>query len=292
MDKLFSGTGVALITPFKKDFSIDFDGIEMLVNRLINNGINYIVTLGTTAETPSLSFSERKKIVDTVVETVRGRIPVVVGIGANNPLAINEQLHLFDLSKVSAILSVTPYYNRPQQKGLAAYFKVVAEQSPLPVIIYNVPARTGVNMEAATSLHIAKEIPNVIGIKEASGNMGQIMEIIRHKPKHFLVISGDDAITLPLIACGANGVISVIANAFPKDFSDMVRLALAGNFDQAQKLHYQLLDYMTVCFRDGTPSGIKAFLQEQHLIDDYLRLPLVPVQDETRRMIQQLLKTS
>jgi 4-hydroxy-tetrahydrodipicolinate synthase len=247
--------------------------------------------LGTTAETPTLSYKERKQILGTIIESVHDRVPVVVGIGCNNPLDVNMQIHLFDLRKVSAILSVAPYYNRPQQQGLIGHYKLIAEQSPLPVILYNVPTRTGVNIEAATTLQIAKKIPKVIGIKEASGNFAQIMTIINNRPKDFLVISGDDAITLPLLACGVDGVISVVANAFPKDFSTMVRLALNGSFNQAKEYHYKLLNCMSACFQDGSPGGVKAFLQVQGLIDDYVRLPLCSVQEETKQLIRDLFKT-
>jgi 4-hydroxy-tetrahydrodipicolinate synthase len=290
MNKTFSGTGVALVTPFKEDFSIDFDSIDVLVNHVINQGIDYIVALGTTGETPTLSYKERKQILDTIIESVNDRTPIVVGIGCNNPIEVNEQIHFFDLSKVSAVLSVAPYYNRPQQRGLIAHYKSIAEQSPLPVILYNVPSRTGVNIEATTALEIAKNIPNIIGIKEASGNFAQIMTIIHNKPKNFLVISGDDALTLPLLACGVDGVISVVANAFPQDFSNMVRLALNGDFIHAKECHYRLLNYMSACFQDGSPAGVKAFLQAQGLIDDYVRLPLSTVNDETKQWIRNLLK--
>lgn len=289
MNSIFSGTGVALVTPFKQDFSIDFEKINTLVNYQINNEIDYIVALGTTGETPTLSFTERKAILDTIIESVNGRVPVVAGIGCNNPIEVKEQMELFDLKKVSAVLSVAPYYNRPQQRGLVAHYKAIAEKCPLPVIIYNVPTRTGVNIEAATTLQIAKEIPNVIGIKEASGNMAQIMEVIHKKPDDFLVISGDDAITLPLMACGADGVISVVANAFPKEFADMVRCCLLKDFTKAREIHYQLLDCINACFEDGSPAGIKSFLQAKGLIDDYVRLPLVQVKDQTKQKIQSLL---
>jgi len=288
MNKIFSGTGVALVTPFKQNFSVDVEKIDVLVNHLIHNGIDYIVALGTTSETPTLSFAERKQVLDTIIASVNGRVPIVAGIGSNNPAEIAEQIHFFDLSKVSAILSVTPYYNRPQQRGLIAHYEYVAEKSPLPVILYNVPARTGVNMEAETTLAIAKKVPKVIAIKEASCNFPQIMNIIHHKPKDFLVISGDDAITFPLIACGADGVISTTANAFPKDFSTMVRLALQGNYSQAKEYHYRLLPCMSACFQDGSPSGVKTFLQAMGLIDDYVRLPLVAVNEETKKLILEL----
>ena len=289
MKNIFSGTGVAIVTPFKADFSIDFSAIDAVVNHLISNGIDYIVALGTTGETPTLSFSERKQILSAIVESVKDRVPVVAGIGCNNPIEVNEQIHLFDLKKVSAILSVAPYYNRPQQRGLIAHYKAIAQASPLPVILYNVPARTGVNIEASTTLQIAKEVPKVIGIKEASGNINQIMEIIQHRPKDFLVISGDDAITLPLLACGVDGVISVVANAFPKEFSTMVKLGLEGDFENAKTIHYQLLDCTHTCFKEGSPSGVKAFLQGKGIIDDYVRLPLVPVSEETKKWIREFL---
>ncbi len=289
MKNIFSGTGVALITPFKQDFSIDFEKIDLLVNYQIDNNIDYIVALGTTAETPTLSFVERKAILDTIIESARGRVPIVAGIGCNNPIEVKEQMELFDLKKVSAVLSVAPYYNRPQQRGLVAHYKSIAEKCSLPVIIYNVPARTGVNIEAATTLQIAKEVSNVIGIKEASGNFAQIMEIIHNRPDEFLVISGDDAITLPLLACGVDGVISVVANAFPKEFSDMLRLALQGDFSKAKKLHYELLDFTNACFEDGSPAGIKAFLQAKGLIEDYVRLPLVQVNEHTKQKIKSLI---
>lgn len=291
MNKLFSGTGVALVTPFKQDFSIDFEKIETLINYQIDHNIDYIVALGTTAETPTLSFVERKAILDMIIESVNGRVPVVAGIGCNNPIEVREQMELFDLKKVSAVLSVVPYYNRPQQRGLVAHYKSIAEKCSLPIIIYNVPIRTGVNIEAATTLQIAKEVSNVIGIKEASGNFAQIMDIIQNKPDKFLVISGDDAITLPLLACGVDGVISVVANAFPKEFSDMVRLALQGDFFKAKKLHYELLDFINACFEDGSPAGIKAFLHAKGLIDDPVRLPLVQVNERTRQKIRTLLNS-
>jgi 4-hydroxy-tetrahydrodipicolinate synthase len=290
MKSIFSGTGVALVTPFKADHTIDFQGIETVVNHVISNDVDYIAALGTTGETPTLSFSERSQILSTIMEVVKDRVPVVVGIGCNNPIEVNEQIHLFDLKKAAAILSVAPYYNRPQQSGLIGHYRAIAEKSPLPVIIYNVPARAGVNIEGNTTLQIAKEIPKVIGIKEASGNVSQIMHIIQHCPKDFLVISGDDAITLPLIACGADGVISTVANAFPKEFSTMVKLAKAGDFENAKTIHYQLLDCITACFKDGSPSGVKAFLREKGLIEDHVRLPLVKVNDETRQWISELVK--
>lgn len=290
MRQILSGTGVALVTPFKENRSIDFEGIARMVDNVINNNINYIVALGTTGETPTLSFEERKQVLETIVEHTNNRVPIVVGIGCNNPIEVQEQIHLFDLSKISAILSVAPYYNRPQQRGLIAHYQSVAETTSLPILLYNVPSRTGVNIEAETTLQIAKLVPNVIGIKEASGNIGQIMHILHHRDKDFLVISGDDMITLPLLACGVDGVISVIANAFPKEFSTMVNLGLNGQFEEAKKIHFNLLDSMKACFMDGSPSGIKCFLHSQGLIEKYVRLPLADASQEMELYIKQLLK--
>ena len=232
MKKILKGTGVALVTPFKNDKSIDFEAIGRMVNHVIAGGVDYIVALGTTGETPTLSFAERKQILDTIIECTALRVPIVVGIGTNNPLEVNEQIHYFDLSKVSAILSVAPYYNKPQQRGLIGHYQCIASHSSLPIILYNVPGRAGVNIAADTTLEIARTIPNVIGIKEASGNMFQIMHILHNRPEDFLVISGDDMLTLPLLACGADGVISVIANAFPNEFSAMVHAGINGRFDE------------------------------------------------------------
>ena len=289
MKKILKGTGVALVTPFKNDKSIDFEGISRMVNHVIEGGVDYIVALGTTGETPTLSFAERKQILDTIIECTALSVPIVVGIGTNNPLEVNEQIHYFDLSKVSAILSVAPYYNKPQQKGLIGHYQCIASHSSLPIILYNVPGRAGVNIAADTTLEIAKTIPNVIGIKEASGNMLQIMHILHNKPKDFLVISGDDMLTLPLLACGVDGVISVIANAFPKEFSSMVHAGLQGNFSEAKNMHFQLLDLMRACFMDGSPSGIKYMLYQKGLINKDVRLPLVEISEATEQYIQNLL---
>lgn len=289
MKQVLSGVGVALVTPFKEDRTIDFCGIERMVNHVIAGGIDYIVVLGTTGETPTLSFAERKQVLETVVECTAMRVPVVVGIGTNNPLEVNEQIHLFDLSKVSAILSVAPYYNKPQQRGLIEHYKCIASHSSLPIILYNVPGRTGVNIEADTTLAIAQSVPNVIGVKEASGNMAQIMHILHHRPEGFMVISGDDMLTLPLLACGVDGVISVIANAFPTDFSRMVHAGLQGDMATAKALHYKYMDHMRACFMDGSPAGIKCMLHLQGLIGKHVRLPLADAAPATEEYIQKLL---
>lgn len=289
MKNTFRGAGVALITPFKQDFSIDFGALEKMVSYVIQEGIDYIVALGTTAETPTLSFSERKEILNTIIQSVNGKVPIVVGIGCNNPLEVIEQIHFFDLKKADAILSVAPYYNRPQQEGIIEHYKAIAKESPLPIIIYNVGSRTAVNIQAETTLRIAKEIPKVIGIKEASGNINQIMAIMEKKPTDFLVISGDDALTLPLLACGLDGLISVTANAFPKNIANMVRLGIKGDFDAARKLHYQLLPLINACFKEGSPSGVKAFLAAQGKIKKYTRLPLIDVSPALKKEIENLL---
>ncbi len=290
MKSILRGTGVALITPFKKDFSIDFERITEMVDHLISQGADYIVALGTTAETPAMSFEERRSILQTVTEAVKDRVPVVAGIGCNNPLEVIEQIRLFDLKKVSAILSVAPYYNKPQQRGLLGHYRMVAEASPLPLILYNVPGRTGVNISAETTLELARTEPKIVAVKEASGILPQIMKILSDKPQDFTVISGDDQLTLPLIACGAEGVISVVANAYPREMSDMVRLALNGRYEEARHLHYRLLPVMQACFREGSPSGVKAFLEAQGRILSYVRLPLVNVSDELREQIRKIVE--
>lgn len=291
MKSILRGTGVALITPFKEDFSVDFESIRLLVEQQIEGGTDYIVALGTTAETPAMSFPERKQILQTVVDAVNGRVPVVAGIGCNNPLEVIEQIQLFDLKSVSAILSVAPYYNKPTQQGLIAHYKMIAKESPLPLILYNVPGRTGVNIEASTVLTLAKQHSNIVAVKEASGRFEQIMRIMAEKPADFSVISGDDQITLPLIACGLDGVISVVSNAYPKEMSQMVRLAISGDYSAARILHYRLLPVMRACFAEGSPSGVKTFLEAQGRANARVRLPLAPVSAELREQIHEIVKT-
>ena len=277
MIKKFTGTGVALVTPFHKQGTIDFGSLEKLLNYTISNKVDYLVLMGTTGEAVTLSKDEKFALLDFVKEQIGGRIPLVLGMGGYNTQSVVNNLQTTDLSGVDAILSVTPYYNKPTQRGLYLHYKQIASASPLPVILYNVPGRTSVNLSAETTLQLANEVDSIIGIKEASGNLGQIMEIIRNKPKDFLVISGDDAITLPLIAAGAHGVISVTANAYPSAFSRMVRAALAGKFEEARKMHYQLLPLMQVLFADGSPGGIKAALDNMKIVSNNLRLPIVKV---------------
>ena len=242
------GTGVALVTPFRKDGNVDFKSLEKLLNHVINGKVEYLVVLGTTGESVTLSINEKSAIIDFVKEINAGRLPIVLGLGGNNTQEILNQIADFDFDGIDAILSVSPYYNKPSQKGIYQHFKMIANQSPVPVILYNVPARTGSNITAETTLALANEVENIIGIKEASGSIEQCMRIIKDKPKGLLVISGDDVITLPLIACGADGVISVIANAYPKNFSEMVRQTLSGNYDEARSLHYSFMEIIPLLF--------------------------------------------
>ncbi len=273
---LLSGTGVALITPFRRQQeTVDFTKLEALIEYTITSGVDYIVALGTTSEAATMTPAERSAVQEFIVETVSGRIPIVLGLGGNNTLSVSDTLARTNLDGISAILSVTPYYNKPNQRGLIAHYRTVAEASPLPVIMYNVPGRTGVNLTAETTLAIANECPNIIGIKEASGNIGQVMEILRTRPAGFRVISGDDALTLPMLALGADGVISVIANALPNEMSSMVRLAMKGDLKKALPLHYRMLPLINAIFEEGNPTGIKTLLEIQGLITNVLRLPLV-----------------
>jgi 4-hydroxy-tetrahydrodipicolinate synthase len=274
-----SGTGIALVTPFHSDGSIDFKSLKKLINFLITNKVDYLVPMGTTGESVTLSKDEKKAVFDFVLEVNNDRLPVVAGIGGNNTREVCDSLKHFDKTGFSAVLSVAPYYNKPNQEGLFQHYKMIAEHSPLPIILYNVPGRTGSNITADTTLRIANEVKNVYGIKEASGNFDQIMQIIKYRPKNFAVISGDDAITLPMLACGANGVISVIGNAYPKDFANMVRLALGGDYEKARKLHYKLTDMINLIFADGSPGGIKAILKMMNICDDKVRMPLANVND-------------
>lgn len=271
------GTGVAITTPFHKDGSINFKGFKKLLEHLISGKVEYLVPLGTTGESVTLTHDEKIAVLDFVVEVVDKRVPVVAGVGGNNTREVLKCLSEYDFSGIDAILSVTPYYNRPSQKGLYQHYKMISNESPVPIILYNVPGRTGCNMLAETTLNLANDFDNIVAVKEASGNMEQIMNIIRDKPDGFLVISGDDSITLPLIAAGADGVISVVANAFPKEFSEMVRLSLKGNFDKARELHYLLSEIIPLLFAEGSPSGIKAVLSMMDICEDHLRLPLVNI---------------
>ncbi|HET7118522.1 MAG TPA: 4-hydroxy-tetrahydrodipicolinate synthase [Hanamia sp.] len=272
-----TGTGVAIITPFRKNKEVDFDALAKLIDYIINNGVEYIVSLGTTGETPTLSKKEKQEIARFTIEKINGRVPMVIGIGGNNTAAIIDSFADFSFDKITAVLSSSPSYNKPSQEGIFQHYKALADASPLPVILYNVPGRTGSNITAETTLRLANECKNIQGIKEASGSMVQGMHILKNKPDDFLFVSGDDHISLPLIACGASGVISVAANSFPKDFSDMVRFALKNDFTNAQKLHYKLLEAYDLLFVENNPAGVKAFLYELKFIENELRFPLVPL---------------
>lgn len=271
------GTGVALVTPFKKDFSVDVEALTRIVNYQIDNGINYLVVLGTTAENATLSLEEKELVIQTVVSTNNGRLPLVLGVGGNNTHKIIEELQSRDFSDFVAILSVSPYYNKPTQEGIYQHFKAIATASPVPVIIYNVPGRTGSNMLPSTVLRLAHDFKNIVAIKEAAGDLVQAMSIIKDKPKDFLVISGDDMIALPMVLAGGSGVISVIGQGFPKQFSELIRLGLDKKVDEAFKLHYQLADSIDMIFEQGNPGGIKEVLKSLGISENCLRLPLVNV---------------
>ncbi len=292
MDHKFAGTGVALVTPFKEDFSVDYQSLRKVVKHVIENGAEYVVALGTTSESPVLTHDEKDQIVDVILETVNGKLPVVIGIGGNNTAALVKQIQQSRFKGISGILSVAPYYNKPQQDGLYEHFKAIAEASPLPVIMYNVPGRTSSNLSAATSLKLAHNCPNIVAIKEASGDLEQIMQIIANKPEHFEVLSGDDVLTLPIMALGGKGVISVTANACTRDFTTMVRHMLSRELLNALPLHYKLLPMMQALFADGNPAGIKALLHNMGLCENVLRLPLVQanshVQDQIAGLYQKL----
>jgi 4-hydroxy-tetrahydrodipicolinate synthase len=288
----FTGTGVAIVTPFRKDDSIDFNSLANLVEHLISNKSNYLVVLGTTGETPTLSKDEKKAVVRFVIEAVDKRIPVVVGIGGYNTQDVINKIKKADFDGIDAILSVTPYYNKPNQKGLYSHYQAIVSSSPVPVIIYNVPGRTGCNIAAETTLRLAHDFnTQFIGIKEASGNFSQIMKIIQGKPDDFLVISGDDAITLPLISIGVSGVISVVANAFPLEFGTMVHKALEMKYAEARSIHYNILEIIENLFIEGSPAGIKAVLNILGLAQNQVRLPLTPVSRATYNKLAELIKS-
>ena len=282
--------GVALITPFKSDESIDFEALARLVEHLVKNGTDYLVVCGTTAETPTLTEKEKEEVTGFVIQVNAGRLPIVLGMGGNNTKAIVEKLQSYDFSGIDAILSVTPYYNKPSQEGIYQHYAAIAKASPVPVVLYNVPGRTGVNMTADTTLRLAKEFPIICATKEASGNFTQIDDIIKNKPKDFMVISGDDGITFPLITLGAVGVISVIGNAFPKEFSRMVRLALQGDYSSSRQIHHRFTELIELLFVEGNPAGVKSMLAVMGMIENKLRLPLVPNTIKTYEKIRVVLE--
>lgn len=287
-DSLF-GTGVALVTPFDKTGAVDFTALERHLNFIIDGGVNYITLLGTTGEPPTMSKDEKTSVINFVKKTVAGRVPIVLGIGGNNTQAVVEEIKNTDLDGINSILSICPYYTKPNQRGIYAHFAEIAKSTSLPIILYNVPGRTSRNIDPDTVIKLALDFKNIVAIKEASGNMSQIMSILEKKPEDFMLISGDDSLTVPMISLGCSGVISVAANVVPKKFSSMINLALKGDFVQARKLHFELLGLMNALFEDGSPAGAKAALKILGIMDENLRLPLVPVCDSVREKIRKFL---
>ena len=278
-NNIFKGTGIALITPFKQDHSVDVEALNKIVNHVIDNGADFLVVLGTTSEAPTLTAEEKKLVINTILKTNNNRLPVLLGMGGNNTQAVIEAVRTQDFTGIQGILSVVPYYNKPNQRGMKAHFEAIADASPVPVVVYNVPGRVGVNLQAATCVELAKH-PNIIAVKEASGNLQQIMEILRDKPADFDVLSGDDGITQPLMALGAQGVISVAANAYTKPFSRMMRAMKEGRTDEALRLHYAMLKMNQLIFADGNPAGIKCLMSHMGLCENVLRLPLVKANEK------------
>lgn len=288
MEKL-RGTGVAIITPFKDDKSVDYSSLEKLVEHLILNGIDYLVVQGTTGESVTLTSDEKKEVLSFIIKTNKGRLPIVLGIGGNNTASVVDSFKTTDLTGVDAILSVSPYYNKPTQEGIYQHYKALAEATTKPIILYNVPGRTSSNVLPKTTVRLANDFENIIAVKEASGNLEQCMEIIKSKPSNFMVISGDDALTLPMIACGGDGVISVIANAFPKEFSEMVHHALDNEMEEARAKHYKYFEMIHYLFVEGNPAGVKAALKILGITGNTVRLPLVDVGEKTFAKIKQLI---
>ncbi len=290
MQNKLKGTGVAMVTPFRNDDSIDFNALKKLTEHLVNGGADFLVVMGTTGENPTLSIQEQETILNYVSEVSENKLPIVFGIGGNNTQAIINRIKKTDFSNITAILSAAPYYNKPTQKGLYIHYKTIAGASPVPVILYNVPGRTSVNISAETILKLSNDFENIIAVKEASGDINQVMQIIKNKPDNFTVLSGDDTYTLPYITLGMQGVISVTANAYPEEFSQMVNAALKFDIKTAQKLHYKLLDFTNALFSEGNPGGIKAALEILEICKKYVRLPLASVSKETYENIKNLMK--
>ncbi|WP_127126286.1 4-hydroxy-tetrahydrodipicolinate synthase [Pseudoflavitalea rhizosphaerae] len=285
-----SGTGVALVTPFRSNMEVNLDALGRIIDFVIDGGVEYVVTLGTTGETPTLSKEEKIAIIQYTYEKVNNRVPVVVGVGGNDTINLVKELEHLPLEKATAILSAAPYYNKPSQEGIFQHYKMLAAASPKPILLYNVPGRTGRNMSADTTIRLAKEVDNIAGIKEASGDMAQCMQILRDRPENFLVVSGDDALVLPQIACGMDGVISVAANAFPKAFTNMVRESLKGNFKAAKSLNDPLILAYELMFAENNPAGVKAFMTELGLIENHLRLPMTPLSATLHNNVKSYLK--
>ena len=289
-NNIFRGLGIALVTPFCADGSVDYPSLKRLVEYQLQNGADFMCILATTGETPCLSVEEKQRIKELVVDIVNARVPILMGCGGNNTAAVVEELKSADWSGIDGVLSVCPYYNKPSQEGLYQHFKAIAQASPLPVVLYNVPGRTGINMKAETTVRLANDCENIVAIKEASGSLEQVDEIIKNKPDRFDVISGDDALTFPMIASGAAGVISVIGNALPKEFSRMIRLEFKGEYEPARKIHHRFTELYSLLFVDGNPAGVKALLHEMGFIQNELRLPLVPTRITTMQKMAAILK--
>ena len=287
---IFKGLGIALVTPFNEDGSVDYESLIGLIEYQINNGADFFCILATTGETPCLTAEEKQKIKNIVVERVAGRLPILMGCGGNNTAAIIQELKTGDFRGIDGVLSVCPYYNKPSQEGLYQHFKAIAAATELPVVLYNVPGRTGVNLKAETTVRLARDCKNIVAIKEASGSLEQVDEIMKNKPKDFDVISGDDALTFPMVSCGAVGVISVIGNALPKEFSKMIRLEFRGEYESARKIHHRFTDLFSLLFVDGNPAGVKAMLHEMGMIKNVLRLPLVPTRISTLQKMSEIMK--
>jgi 4-hydroxy-tetrahydrodipicolinate synthase len=290
VQNIFKGLGIALITPFKEDGSVDYESLGRLLDYQLANGADFLCILATTGETPTLTTEEKQTIKDFIVDRVKGRVPILMGCGGNNTRAVVEELKTADFRGVDGVLSVCPYYNKPSQEGLYQHFRAIAQATSLPVVLYNVPGRTGVNLKAETTVRLARDCKNIVAVKEASGNLEQVDEIIKNKPSNFDVISGDDALTFPMISCGAVGVISVIGNALPKEFSKMIRLQMRGEYDAARKIHHRFTDLFGLLFVDGNPAGVKAMLHEMGMIENVLRLPLVPTRISTVQRMTELMK--
>ncbi|MBR6715337.1 MAG: 4-hydroxy-tetrahydrodipicolinate synthase [Prevotella sp.] len=289
-NNIFKGLGIALITPFKSDSSVDYEALARLVEYQLDNGADFFCILATTGETPCLTKEEKDKIKQLVIDINQGKLPILMGCGGNNTAAVVEELKTSDWSGIDGVLSVCPYYNKPSQEGLYQHFKAIAQASPLPVVLYNVPGRTGINLKAETTVRLANDCENIVAIKEASGSLEQVDEIIKNKPSRFDVISGDDALTFPMIASGAAGVISVIGNALPKEFSRMIRYEFRGEYEPARKIHHRFTELYSLLFVDGNPAGVKALLHEMGMIQNELRLPLVPTRITTMQKIATTLK--
>ncbi|MBP3211039.1 MAG: 4-hydroxy-tetrahydrodipicolinate synthase [Prevotella sp.] len=287
---IFKGLGIALVTPFHANGSIDFEALDRLIDYQLENDTDFFCILGTTAETPCLTADERQQVKEFCVKKIAGRVPILMGCGSNNTRALVEELGSLNLTGIDGVLSVCPYYNKPSQEGLYQHFRAVAAASPLPVVLYNVPGRTGINLRAETTVRLATDCPNIVAVKEASGSLEQVDEIIKLKPDHFEVLSGDDALAFPMIASGAAGVISVIGNALPREFSRMIRLEFRGEYEPARKIHHQFTELYKLLFVDGNPAGVKALLHEMGFIENELRLPLVPTRVSTVQKMSEILR--